>query len=189
MFCLLAAVLGLAGLAACAPGAPVASSEAQIEKFDIASAYRVGPDDQITLRVFGEPDLTGDYTVASNGTLSLPLLGILAVEGLNLSEIESMITNNLKDGYILDPKITIEIKKYRPFYILGEVRAPGSYSYVSNMNILNAVAMAGGYTYRANQRIVEVKRTHKGTTEIFKAQPVDTPVIPGDIIIIKERFF
>lgn len=152
-------------------------------------SYRVGPDDEIKVTVFGEEELSGKYAVNGNGFVSLPLIGDVKVEGLSLKEIEAAIVASLKDGYLLDPRVSIEVSKYRPFYILGEVRVPGSYAYVNNMSVLNAVAMAGGFTYRANKKYVEIMRTHDQNSQVNKEQPVEADILPGDIILVKERFF
>lgn len=177
----------LLGAIAVAQTTPQSSStEASIPADD---GYKVGPDDEIMLRVFAEPDLTGAYIVGTNGMMAVPLIGDVFVEGLSLKEIQNKLVTLLKDGYLLDPQITIEIKKYRPFYILGEVKVPGSYSYVSNMSILNAVAVAGGFTYRANKKSVDIKRTRNKSTDVISGEALDSLVLPGDIIIVKERFF
>jgi protein involved in polysaccharide export with SLBB domain len=168
--------------------ASVASSPVS-EEAGVVAAYRVGPDDEIKIMVFGEPDLSGQYAVNGAGILSMPLIGDIPVKGLGLKEIESAVVARLKDGYILEPHVSVEIAKYRPFYILGEVRSPGSYPYVNNMSVLNAVALAGGFTYRANKKNVEIMRTAKELSKLEDDQPVEATVLPGDIILVKERFF
>jgi protein involved in polysaccharide export with SLBB domain len=90
------------------------------------NTYRAGPDDEIKITVFGEEDLTGRYAVNGNGYISMPLIGDISVGGLSLKEIENAIVAKLKDGYVLDPRVSVEITKYRPFYILGEVRVPAA---------------------------------------------------------------
>jgi protein involved in polysaccharide export with SLBB domain len=151
--------------------------------------YRIGPDDEIKITVYGEEDLSGSYPVSGTGNISMPLIGDVHVQNFTLKDVELAVTEKLKDGYLLDPKVSVEISKYRPFYILGEVRVPGSYPYVNNMSVLNAVAVAGGFTYRANKKRVEIMRTHEEDADVDKDQPVDTLVVPGDIILVKERFF
>ena len=164
---------------------PSQTSEAQ----SALSTYRVGADDEIKITVFGEDDLTGTFAVSGNGYISMPLIGEVLVRDLTLQEVEQSIVAKLKDGYVLDPRVSIEVTKYRPFYILGEVRAPGSYGYVNNMSVLNAVVLAGGFTYRANKKNVQIMRTRENHSEVSKNLPVETVVLPGDIILIEERFF
>ncbi|MCC6597808.1 MAG: polysaccharide export protein [Alphaproteobacteria bacterium] len=158
----------------------------------LGEEYLLGPDDEIKMTVFGEEDLSGPYNVSATGTLSIPLIGDVQASGRTLKEIETEIVKKLKNGYLIDPSVALSITKYRPFYILGEVRLPGSYSYVSGMSVLNAVALAGGFTYRANKKNVQIKRPVHGinSNEIPKKEyTVDAKILPGDVIFIKERFF
>ena len=106
-----------------------------------------------------------------------------------LAALRALIEVELADGYLIDPSVSIEIAKHRPFYILGEVRAPGRYDYVSNMSVFNAVAMAGGFTYRAKQGHVKVRRPEAGKAYEEQERSLSAKVEPGDIIIVEERFF
>ncbi len=151
--------------------------------------YLVGPDDVLRITVFGEDNLSDLYAVSGGGDISMPLIGSIDVAGLTLKDIENKITFALRDGYLVNPSVAIEVSQYRPFYILGEVRNPGSYSYVSNMSVLNAVALAGGFTAAADKTRAEILRSHKEQTDVLKDEPVDVSVIPGDIIVIKEKGF
>ena len=157
------------------------------------SAYTLGIEDQVHLIVYGENDLTGDYTVGPTGTISVPLIGEVLVNNLSLRQAEQVIATRLADGYLVDPSVSMQIAKRRPFYIMGEVRTPGSYSFVSNMTVMNAVAMAGGFTYRANQSSVEIMRPDNEKSDdgkgVDKEASMDARVAPGDIIVVKERFF
>lgn len=150
--------------------------------------YALGPEDRLKVTVFGEKELTGDYRVGSDGTIAFPLIGDIAVEGMTLRQAEEAIKSGLRNGYLKKPSVSIEVIESRPFYILGEVRRPGSYNYVSGMSVLQAVAISGGFTYRANRKHVEILRGNKAP-----ADPIDTTpsekIKPGDIIFIQERFF
>lgn len=159
------------------------------EKEENTNSYRVGPDDKLKITIFGEDDLSGIYTVSAHGTISMPLIDEIEVEDHGLGQIKNTIAHKLSEGYLVNPSVSIEVETYRPFYILGEVRAPGSYSYVSDMSVLNAVALAGGFTYRANKNRIEIMRSRKGEATMLKEQPAESAVQPGDIILIKERFF
>ena len=159
------------------------------EKQESTNSYQVGPDDKLKITIFGEDDLSGIYTVSAHGTISMPLIDEIEVEGQGLSQIKKTIATQLSEGYLVNPSVSIEVETYRPLYILGEVRAPGSYSYVSDMSVLNAVALAGGFTYRANKNRIEIMRSRKGEATMLKEQPAESAVQPGDIILIKERFF
>lgn len=151
--------------------------------------YLLGPDDQIKMTVFGEEDLSGTYTVNAGGMLSVPLIGDVRAKGRTLKQLEAEIVRQLKNGYLVAPSVALEIGKYRPFYILGEVRTPGSYSYVTGMNALNAAALAGGFTYRANKKRIQIRRTGENGDDVTEEQPVEYKIRPGDVILVKERFF
>jgi polysaccharide export outer membrane protein len=152
------------------------------------SDYRLGSGDRIRLTVYDEPDLSGEFTVNGTGRLSLPLVGLLNAEGLTARELESAIANKLKPDYVKNPDVTVEIMTYRPFYIVGEIKKPGSYPYVDGMTVINAVAVAGGFTYRARESSFDIQRTVNGKTDSLRARP-DTQVAPGDVITVHERFF
>ena len=110
------------------------------------------------------------------------------VEGFTLRQSEEAIKSRLQEGYLKKPSVSIEILESRPFYILGEVRRPGSYNYIAGMNVLQAVAISGGFTYRANRNEVEVIRGNKAPSVPIEIRPSES-VKPGDIIFVKERFF
>jgi polysaccharide export outer membrane protein len=152
-------------------------------------AYTLGVSDEIRLTVFGEEALSGSYTVGSNGAISMPLIGEITLAGLSTTRAEALIRGKLADGYLIKPSVSIEMLRHRPFYILGEVHAPGSYDYASNMNVLGAVAVAGGFTYRANRKNVQILRAADGKSAAYKAFAVEAPVAPGDTIVVGERLF
>ncbi|MAQ71716.1 MAG: hypothetical protein CL565_05935 [Alphaproteobacteria bacterium] len=154
----------------------------------IRNAYRVGPGDRLEMTVYGEDGLSKQYQVDGQGNISVPLIGVVSVEGLTPIEIEALVAERLRDGYLIDPSVTIEITEYRPFYIMGEVRRPGSYNYIDGMNVLNAVAVGGGFTYRAKTKEIEVVRSAGNDSMTVTLKPEDQ-IMPGDIIRIKERFF
>ncbi len=151
--------------------------------------YVLDTGDKLRLVVFGEAELTNTYEIGPAGTISVPLIGDIHVQGLTAEQVSSAISEKLADGYLVDPSVSVEITDLRPFFILGEVRTPGSYTYIPEMSVLKAVAVAGGFTYRANQKKVDVVRKADGGKEKKLQVPVDVKVKPGDIIFIKERFF
>lgn len=144
----------------------------------------LGPDDVLEIVVYGEKDLSGSYRVGSDGAIAMPLIGEVAVGGLDARAAEESIAAKLADGYLVEPSVTIQVKSARPFYIMGEVKNPGSYSYASNMTVLNAVALAGGFTYRASKDNVAVTR---GGAEVKIS--AEEKIAPGDVITVNERFF
>lgn len=151
--------------------------------------YKLGSGDKIKLTVYGEDDLSGEYLVDGAGQVQLPLLGQVQAAGMTLHAFVASVTNLfVSEGYLNHPRVSVEVENYRPFYIIGEVKTPGQYPYVSGMNALNAIALAGGYTYRADDSVVYVRRN--GSTNEIKA-PADqtTKIGPGDIIRVGERVF
>lgn len=150
--------------------------------------YRLGSGDQVRVIVFGEQGLSGEFFVDGGGRVSMPLIGEVQAGGRTIPEFEQAVVASLSEGYLNDPRVSVEVMNFRPYYILGEVEVAGEYPYTDGLTIMNAVATAGGFTYRANTRIVHVKRA--GETE-FVQMPLTaiTPVHPGDTIRIAERFF
>jgi len=150
--------------------------------------YRLDTGDSVRVTVFGEGDLSGEFKVDDTGKISLPLIGEVKAEGRTASELETAITDALRPDYLISPNVTIEVLNYRPFFIMGEVRNPGSYPYVSGISVMEAVALAGGFTYRARTNEVFIKRAGAPGEE-EKLLPVETEVLPGDVIRVRERFF
>jgi protein involved in polysaccharide export with SLBB domain len=170
--------------------APVLATDA-VPRTPAVSAigdYRLGAGDKVRVTVFGENDLGGEFVVDGSGYLRLPLIGEVKAAGLSARNFETEVEKQLKDGYLKEPRVNVEVTTYRPFYILGEVTRPGPYPYVNGMTVLNAVALAGGYTYRANERVVGIRRSGQSKEETL---PVDQAVkiYPDDIITIRQRFF
>lgn len=151
----------------------------------VDSTYSLGTDDEVRMTVFGEPELSGTYTLDDTGAIAVPLIGEVKLEGLNLHAAERLVTAQLADGYLIEPSVSLEMIAYRPFFILGEVRKPGSYNYAEGMTALKAVALAGGFTYRAKESRVTLKRSNG----IEETHPPETKISPGDVVIIEERFF
>lgn len=150
-------------------------------------AYRLGSGDKLRVTVYGEPNLSGEFDVDGGGFVALPLIGEVQAGGATVREMEKRVEAALEDGYLVSPRVAIEVANYRPFYIIGEVNNPGRYPYVDGMTVTNAVAMAGGYTYRARQSRAEIQR--QGSDDVEDNAKGSTPVMPGDVITIPERFF
>lgn len=151
--------------------------------------YKLGSGDKIKLVVYGEDDLGGEYLVDGAGQVQLPLLGQVPAAGLTIHQfVASVASLFVSEGYLKHPRVSVEVENYRPFYIIGEVKTPGQYPYITGMNALNAIALAGGYTYRADDSAVYVRRN--GSNNEVKA-PADqtTKIGPGDIIRVGERVF
>lgn len=149
--------------------------------------YRLGTGDKVKVTVYGHENLSGESDVDSTGNLALPLIQTVKARGLTLQELERSIVAKLSPDYLKNPRVSVEIISNRPFFILGEVQKPGSYPYVNGMTVVTAVALAGGFTYRADSDEVYITRvTDKQKTKQSADQ--DTPVMPGDVIEVPERY-
>ena len=148
----------------------------------------LGPGDRVQVTVFGHEDLSGELEIDARGRLSLPLGSAVVAQGLTIDELESAIVDSLRPDYLVDPRVTAQLVSLRPFYILGEVNAPGSYPYASDMTIMKAVAIAGGFTPRARSKRVVIRRVVDGEETEVAAED-ETVVRPGDVIEVPERFF
>ncbi|MCO6177846.1 MULTISPECIES: polysaccharide biosynthesis/export family protein [Ciceribacter] len=174
----------LAALAGCGSyqPAPKAFHESTI------GAYRLGSGDRLRITVFEQDTLTNTYTVDQAGYIAFPLIGQVAARGSTLAQLEGTIAQKLRQGYLRDPDVSIEIDRYRSIFIMGEVGQPGQYSYVPGMTVQNAVAVAGGFSARANQRDVDITRNVNG--EIMTGRvPITDPVLAGDTVYVRERLF
>ncbi len=153
-----------------------------------AVSYHLGAGDKLQIKVFNQEDLTGEYTIDGAGNISMPLIGTIALRQLTLEASEKLLISKLSPDFLLNPKVSIQVLNYRPFYILGEVKSPSSYPYVSGMSYLTAVAIAGGFTYRAKEDVVYVVRGKDPKQEEVEVD-IEKPVMPGDIIRVDERLF
>jgi protein involved in polysaccharide export with SLBB domain len=151
--------------------------------------YVLGPNDKVKISVYGEAGLTGEYVISSDGKISLPLVGNVNAAGMTVKQFQDQLVTSYRDGgYLRDPKITAEVESARPFFILGEVKAPGQYPCLNGLTVMNAVATAGGFTYRADSDDVYIR--HAGAVQEEKEKLTNTtPVFPGDTIRIEERWF
>ena len=150
--------------------------------------YTLGTGDKVQVTVFGEEDLSGEFEIGASGFISLPLIGEVRAAGLSERGLEKAIVEKFLDGFLRRPQVSVEVLNYRPFYILGEVKKPGSYPFVNGMAIVNAVAMGGGFTYRADEKNIILTRASDPDQNKVKVD-FRTPVFPGDVIKVEERFF
>ncbi|MEM9332569.1 MAG: polysaccharide biosynthesis/export family protein [Pseudomonadota bacterium] len=150
--------------------------------------YTLDAGDEIRVTVFNQEDLTNTYMVDKGGYLAFPLVGSVAARGKTPKQLERSIAVGLKNGFLRDPDVSIEVATYRPFFIMGEVGTAGQYTYVPGMTAQNAIAIAGGFTARAEQSDVDVTR-HVNGDIITGRVPISDPILPGDTIFIRERLF
>lgn len=154
-----------------------------------AEPYRLDSGDHLNITVFGQEQLTGEYVIDGGGFISIPLVGQLAARGGTAHELEQSVATALRQSdVVLNPSVNVQILTYRPFFILGEVARPGQFSFIEDMTVLTAVAMAGGFTYRANINGFTI--TRKTGDKIVEAPASRSSLLqPGDVIFVRERFF
>ena len=182
------AALGAMALAACSTGPEQGNPQELTQAGMGIAGYKLGSGDEIKVTVYGEPDLSGPFVVDGQGSISMSLVGQVEVVNLSLNETSRLLENKLKDGWLNDPKVTTELVKGRPYYILGEVNRPGEYPFVSGLTVMNAIASAGDFTYRADRNRILVKSADSPNEREVVLTPT-TLVRPGDTIRIRERFF
>lgn len=153
----------------------------------LGASYRLGIGDKLKITVFGEDSLSGAVDVNAAGQVALPLAGEVPAQGKTLNQFRDAVVQRLADGYLKNPKVTVEITNYRPFYIHGEVKNGGEFAYKTGLRLRDAVAMAGGYTYRANQSYAIVSRD--GMEDVRVPANTMVTILPGDNVRIPERFF
>jgi len=175
------ALIALLPLASCSsPGSdlPMLSAKPDV------SSYHLGPGDRLEVRVLGADELNGQYSVQDDGTLRMLMVGDVPAAGFTPEQVQTKIEDKLKAGrYLTQPRATVAVLNYRPYFILGEVASPGAYPYVSGTKVLSAVAAARGYTYRANQNFVIITRNGEDSRA-----DILSFVQPDDIIRVLERF-
>jgi polysaccharide export outer membrane protein len=152
------------------------------------TAYRLDAGDRLRVVVFGQEGLTNTYAIDAGGSITMPLIGSVPARGRTPSRLAAEITAKLRHGFIREPSVSVEIESYRPFFILGEVAAPGQYPYVPNMSVESAVAIAGGFSPRARRDSVTLTH-YDGFNTIRMAVPLGTGVGPGDTVMVGERWF
>jgi polysaccharide export outer membrane protein len=167
---------------------PPYGSKGEAAAYEYSRGYSVGTGDKLTIKVVGEPELSSEYLVDGSGNISMPYVQNLPVAGKTTAEIERLIVARLKNGYLRDPKVSVQATTLRPFFILGEVTTAGSFGYQPGMTVQNAVAIAGGYGPRADQGEVLLTRRTADGTATYKV-PVTTQLYPGDIVYVRERWF
>ncbi len=154
----------------------------------LSGPYRLDTGDKLRVVVYDQPSLTNLYEVDQSGQISVPLIGDVSARNTSTDELAQRIRTRLASAYLRDPNVTVEVSEYRPFFVLGEVNAPGEYTYVPGITAETAIAKAGGFSDRANKRTVRVSRTVNGSM-VESRMPVVEPIRPGDTIYVPESLF
>ena len=152
------------------------------------TAYQLDAGDKLRIVVYGQEGLTNTYAIGAGGSITMPLIGSVPARGRTPAGLAADITAKLRNGFIREPSVAVEIEAYRPFFILGEVAAPGQYPYVPNMSVESAVAIAGGFSPRARRDSVTLTHTDR-TGSMRVVVPLGTAISPGDTILVGERWF
>jgi len=183
------ALVGALVLIGCSTGpAPLSAGDRFISGVDIDETYKLGAGDKVHMSVFSEQQLGGDFSVSGDGKLSLPLIGEVDAVGKTTIEVARIVEARLADGYLRNPRVNMEVMAYRPFFILGEIKAPGQYPYANGLTATNAIATAQGFTPRAYKKYVFIRRFGEQTEQKYVLTP-HLRVLPGDTIRLVERYF
>jgi polysaccharide export outer membrane protein len=177
-------MLAAALLAGCSSYRPAPTAFHEV----LDQPYRLGAGDRIRVTVFEQEGLTNTYSVDQSGHIAFPLIGLVPVRGSTAQQVEATIAGRLRNGYLRSPDVSVEIDRYRPIFVMGEVGAAGQYSYVPGLTVQKAIAIAGGFTPRANQADVDITRDINGKVMTGRVKTTD-PLLPGDTIYVRERFF
>jgi polysaccharide export outer membrane protein len=153
------------------------------------SKYTLDSGDVITIRVFGEDELSfEEIRLTDAGTISYPFIGEIRASGKTAAELEKIIATALRADYLVDPKVSVRIIAYREFYVNGEVKSPGGYPYQPGLTIRKAVALAGGFSDWASKSKIYVIREDDPERKPQRAT-IDTLVMPGDIVTVEQSLF
>jgi len=150
--------------------------------------YALGVGDRIRLTVYREDTLSGEYPVNPGGNIALPLIGEVKALGSTTAALGKVIQARLADGYLVNPRVSVEMATYRPVFVLGEVRTPGQYPYSSGLTVLNAIASAGGFTPRAEKRVIYIRQPGANDEKAYRLKP-GLMIRPGDTVRLGERLF
>ena len=161
---------------------------AQIDSVDVAGAYQLAAGDSVSIEVFGESDLSRNVKLGADGRINYAFVGQIELAGQTIAEIEKTITELLLGDYLINPQVSVTMAEYRPFFITGEVKRPGSFAYQPGLTISRAISLAGGLTERASDRKIYLKRDGMAEADRIRVD-LDVEVGPGDTISIEQSFF
>ncbi len=179
------AMMTSAFLSSCAaPG----SYRAELLAATADAPYTLAAGDRLRVIVFGQDSLSNSYSVDGAGRIAMPLIGSVPVQGRTVPDVEREIAGRLRNGFIREPRVSVEVEAFRPFFVLGEVTTAGQYPFLEGMTARTAVAIAGGFSPRGYQGGVDITRMIDGYFVTGRV-PLDTPVRPGDTVTVKERIF
>jgi polysaccharide biosynthesis/export protein len=187
-FLVCSAVVALAILVSGCSAGTLSETEANSLAAAATGPAKLQPGDKITVYVYGEDKLSGEYQLNQSGQISLPLAGTIEAKGLTQSELEQALAKKFRSEYLKHPKVTVTIASLQPYYVMGEVEKPGEFAYKSGLNVLTALAIAGGPTYRASRSTVQIQRRGESSMREYPIS-ASVPILPGDVVKVPERYF
>ena len=184
-------------LAGATCGVPPASA---LPPPQLTEAEVLGPGDVVEVRVFDEPDLSGTHQISANGTIRLPLVGVVKAAGRTADQLTVRIEQAYNERYLKDADVSLFVKEHNSskIYVLGQVARPGPYAFDGRMTVIDAVALAGGTTKLADAddtRVTRTDPTGKQTVVVVRAGAIgqgkepDVQLQPGDIVFVPETPF
>lgn len=174
-------------LALAAAGCASPHYRAELLDMQATAPYTLASGDRVRVIVFGQDSLSNSYSVDGSGHIAMPLIGSVTAIGNSTRSLERAIEARLREGFLRDPKVAVEVEAFRPFFIIGEVTTAGQYPFVNGMTVQNAIAIAGGYTARGWNRGADITRIIDGQS-ITGTVPSDYQLRPGDTVTVRERF-
>ncbi|GAB4512836.1 MAG: polysaccharide biosynthesis/export family protein [Haliangiales bacterium] len=196
-------MLALVALALLAPLSAAGCGDPPPSEYPTQQAYvedtTLGPGDVFEVRVFRQDEMSSEYSVSAEGTISFPLIGVVDAAGRTPAELERDLRARLADGYLRDPQVSVLVKEYnsKKLSVLGEVKKPGTLSFTEGMTVVEAVAQAGGFTDLARKNAVSITRG-RGEDKVQYTVPVEDIgrgvadnffVRPGDVVFVPRRLW
>lgn len=155
---------------------------------EVSKHYKLGPGDQVEIKVTGEDSLLLDVLISESGIISYPFLGDVDVNGLTVTQLDDFITNGLKGPYLIDPDVTVSVKTHRKFFVNGKVEKPGGFAFEPGMTVRKAISLAGGFDERANKKRIFVIRGGQNSPKPVQID-IDSAIQPGDTVTVERSFF
>ncbi len=178
------ALVGAIAVTSCGPrlDVPVETNVGQLSS--LGRDYLLGPGDEIEIAVFDNEDLSVNERVPVGGVIGMPLIGGIMVAGRTVDSLAAEVTDRLRTGFLVNPRVTVRIVEYRPIYVLGGVKSPGIVRYAPGITVIEAIAASGGHSDDAlrNKAPIVIRSNDPTKTQRFVA--LTSILFPGDILEI-----
>lgn len=153
----------------------------------VAEDYRIGEGDTVNIVVYGEPEMTMKFIVDKSGTINFPYIGVLGLKDKTPEQVNIELTQRLRNGYMVNPMVTVSLAEFRKFYVSGEVKSPNGFAWEPGLTVEKAIAQAGGFTDRADRKDINIRLS--GSNQLLENVDLTHSVRPGDVVIIGMGFF